>query len=200
MRGEELVKECLTEAPDNRLQKTIDFRAKLMKRLSMDDIHEIAFLTQGNDQRKQQLFDLLSDPEEKNAYQAAWVFTHFTYSQNEWLYAKQDILIDEVMTCKHSGTRRLLLTMLYRQPMPQSPRVDFLDYCFQRMLSRQEPIAIQGLAMKLVYELCRPIPELLNELKETLGLMKVNLLSTAVRTARKNVLKAMESGKSMQSY
>ena len=41
----------------------MDFRKRLLQRLSQDDIHEICFLTQGmdNDSLKEELYTLLSD-------------------------------------------------------------------------------------------------------------------------------------------
>ena len=43
--------------------------------------------------------------------------------------------------------------------------------------------------MKLGYELCRPIPELLQEYKTLLDLAEPDLLQISLRTVRKNILK-----------
>lgn len=178
----------------------MDFKTKLSSRISMDDIHEITYLTQGNDKRKQELFDLLFNEDDSVAYNAAWVMTHFSLHQNEWLYDKQDELIDEAFVCQHAGKRRLILSLLYRQPSANPPRVDFLDFCLERMMSQKEPVAVQSICIKLAYELCRSIPELLQELREMLDMMEPSLLTPATNVARKNVLKAMKTGKSLQLY
>lgn len=175
----------------------MNFKSKFSQRISMDDILEITYLVQGNDKKKQELYDLLFDKEDQISYQAAWVMNHYSLWENRWLYNKQDELIDEAMVCEHTGKRRLILSLLYRQPLSNHPRVDFLDFCLDRMISKKEPSGVQSLCMKLAYELCRPIPELIQELKTTLEMMEGEL-SPAIAVARKNVLKAMVKGKSLQ--
>ncbi|MFV0467414.1 MAG: hypothetical protein ACK5MK_00640, partial [Dysgonomonas sp.] len=130
-------------------------------------------------------------------YHAAWIFTHFSSQDNEWLYNKQDQLIDEVLVCKHGGKRRVILNLLYRQPFPNPPRVDFLDFCLERMMSSEELSGVKSLCMKIAYELCRPIPELVQELKTMLVMMEGDLVPS-IRAVRKNILKAIQKGKSLQ--
>ena len=175
----------------------MNFRDRLFQRISMNDIHEITYLTQGNNKRKKELYDLLFDPEDSIAYQAAWVMNHYSLWENRWLYDKQDELINEAMTCEHTGKRRLILSLLYRQPLGNPPRVDFLDFCLEHMIAKKEPSGVQSLSLKLAYELCRPIPELAQELRTALEMMEGEL-SPAMATTRKNVLKAMTKGKSLQ--
>lgn len=178
----------------------MDFKAKLSTRIGMNDIHEIINFVQGNDNQKQELYNLLFDEEDTIAYQATWVLTHFTLEENRWLYDKQDKLIEELFVCQHDGKRRLLLTLLYRQPLADPPRVDFLDYCLERMMLNAELLWTRALCMKLAYELCRRIPELSQELRGMLEIMEPSLLTSAQRGVRENVLKGMKNGKSLQSF
>ena len=163
----------------------------------MNDIREIIFLTQDNDKSKRDLYNLLFDNDDKVAYQAAWVLTHFSPKDNEWLCDKQDKLIDEALVCEHSGKRRLLLALLFKQPLPATPRVDFLDFCLERMVSKQELPGVQTLCMKLAYEMCRNIPELKQELFAILDMIEPDLQQASMRAACKNVLKAMKTGRSL---
>lgn len=91
----------------------------------------------------------------------------------------------------------MILSLLYRQPLSNPPRVDFLDFCLERMISKKEPSGVQALCMKLAYELCRPIPELIQELCIALGMMEGEL-SPAIQVTKKNILKAIAKGKSLQ--
>lgn len=175
----------------------MNFKAKLSERIGMDDIHEILRLAQQSDKQKQELYDLVIGEDEKIGYHAAWIFTHFSSEANKWLYEKQDELIDEVMRCEHGGKRRVVLNLLYKQPLAEPPRVDFLDFCLERMLSVKELPGVQSLCMKVAYELCRTIPELTQELKTTLEMMGGELCP-AIYSVRKNILKAMQKGKSLQ--
>ncbi len=177
----------------------MSFREKLSERVQMTDIHEIVFLAQNDNTRKRELYDLLFDNDDKIAYQAAWVFTHFSSAENQWLYDKQNELVDEVLICRHPGKRRLLLALILKQPLPEVPRTDFLDFCLDRMISKQELPGVQTICMKLAYEMSRHIPELKQELSIILDMMEPDLLQISMRTARKNVLKAMKTGKKIQS-
>ncbi|QIK59191.1 hypothetical protein G7050_04770 [Dysgonomonas sp. HDW5A] len=173
------------------------FKAKLSERIGMNDIHEILRLTHDSDSRKQELYNLVIGEDEAIGYHATWILTHFSSEDNKWLYNKQDELIDEVLACKHGGKRRVILNLLYKQPLANPPRVDFLDFCLERMISVKELPGVQSLCMKIAYELCRPIPELMQELKTMLEMMEGDLCP-AIRATRKNILQAMSKGKSLQ--
>ncbi|MDF9831579.1 hypothetical protein [Parabacteroides sp. PF5-6] len=169
----------------------MNIQERLSSRIHIGDIHEIRFYAEGDDTRKEELYALIYHEEEMMAYQALWVLTHFSRQANEWLYSRQDELIDGVLRETHPGKRRLFLNLLVKQPLPDSPRVDFLDFCFERMLSKEELPGVQSLCIKLAYNQCRAIPELLQELRAILELMEPDLLVPAIRSVRKNVLKRM---------
>jgi len=175
----------------------MNLRTQLSGHIGINDINKILIEVQQNNQQKQELYNLIFDEDEAIGYYACWVFTHFSPQDNKWLYKKQDELIDEVLTCKHGGKRRLILNLLYKQPLPNPPRIDFLDFCLERMISVKELPGVQSLCMKIAYELCFPIPELTQELKTILEMTEGDLC-TAIRTVRKNILNAMRKGKRMQ--
>ena len=83
---------------------------------------------------------------------------HFSKPEVEWLTLKQDELIDAALTCPHSGKRRMLLNLLCQQQLADPPRVDLLDFCMERMVSRNEPAGVQSLSIKLAYQLTCSIP------------------------------------------
>jgi hypothetical protein len=173
-------------------------RETLATRISLNDIHEIISRLQPESGGKQEIYELLFDEDETVSYQAAWALSHFSAKDNEWLYDKQDQLINKAINEHHAGKRRIILQMLYRQPFATPPRVDFLDYCLEKMISKSELPAVQSSCIKLAYEMCRQIPELLGELKSILEMMEPEHLTPATRSARNHVFKAMRSGKSLQ--
>lgn len=164
----------------------------------MNDIQEIISLVQCNNKKIQELYNLIFDKEDKIAYQAAWIITHFPAKENEFLYNKQNELIDQALTCNHIGKRRLILAILYKQPLVNPPRVDFLNFCLDRMISKAEPFGTRALCLKIAYELCRPIPELKQELQIALKMMESES-SPAIQATRKNILNAMKKGRSLQT-
>ena len=93
-------------------------RKRLTGRISEDDIMEIAYWAQGeeNNPVKEALYALLFDSDNRVAENAAWIFAHFDRANNEWLYDKHDALIDEVMRTSRVPKRRMLLHLLLRQP------------------------------------------------------------------------------------
>lgn len=170
----------------------MDFRKRLLQRLSQDDIHEMCFLTQGpdNDSLKEELYTLISDEDVRVSYNALWVFAHFDLSNNKWLYAKHDELIDKAIAEKHDGKKRLLLTLLLRQPFEcETLRSDFIDFCFETIQSSHESCSNRALCMKLAYEQCKYFPELLSELSNCLEIISAESLSSGLKTARRNVMK-----------
>lgn len=170
----------------------MELRKRLLQRLSQDEINEICFLTQGtdNDGLKEKLYTLISDEDVRVSYNALWVFSHFDLWNNKWLYAKHDNLIDMVISERHEGKKRLFLTLLLRQPFEcDTLRTDFIDFCFENILSSHESHANRALCMKLAYEQCKFFPELLSELSNCLEIISAEPLSSGLKTARRNVLK-----------
>lgn len=175
----------------------MDIKKKLSERIKMEDIDGILEITHTSDSKKQELYNILIGKDEKMGCQAAWIFTHFSSQDNKWLYKKQNELIDILLICKHGGKRRLILSLLYKQPFMEPIRVDFLDFCLERIITVKELAGVQSLCIKIAYELCRPFPELIQELKSILEMMEGDL-SPAILNVRKNILKAIQNGKSLQ--
>lgn len=159
----------------------------LSKRIGLDDIHLIISYISGDSERKQELYNLLYNENDKVAYQSAWVMTHFSLQENEWLNDKQNELIDEAMSCTHAGKRRLILTLLLKQTITNLIRIDFLDFCLEGITSRKESVGVQSLCIKLSYKICCTTPELLQELKTILDMMDGEP-SPAIQVSRRNVL------------
>ena len=67
-------------------------------------------------------------------------------------------------------------------------RTDFLDFCFDHMVSIEEFPGIQTLCMKLAYRMCSFYPELMGELKRILEAMETAYYKPAVKCLRKRIL------------
>ena len=171
-----------------------DFRNILSQSIHEKDILVLCILTKGqeNDVKKLELYSLLFDADKRVSDNAAWVFTHFDHLNNKWLFDEQDELIEEVMRTTSETKRRLILTMLLRQPFtPEHIRTDFLDFCLGNITSFHEPIGVKTLSMKLAFEQSQFFPELLSELKSTLEIMETEALSAGLKSIRKKLLKKM---------
>ncbi len=181
------------DTPQNRPFPT-DLKARLSQRLQMDDIHEITYWTQNNEQGREELYQLLFEEDQRIANNALWAMTYFSWNENQWLHQKQDELIDEVLISKDTTRTRLLLSLLHRQPPVNPPRVDFLDYCLSKCSTLNAPPGTISLCLKLAYEMCSTIPELLQEFTAILDYMDAIDLSPSIRATRKNIYKAIKKG------
>lgn len=177
-----------------------DLRERLSRRISLGDMHEIIYLIQEDKYARQELYDFIFDDDDAIVTNALWIMTHFSLHENKWLYAKQNEMIDKVMQTSHPSHLRLLLSLLYRQPLANPPRIDFLDYCLEEMIAQKQAPGTTVLCLKLAYEMCRTIPELLQEYGVSLDMLNPVDLPPSLRTARRNVLKAMPKRNSLQIY
>lgn len=169
----------------------------LSTRFHMEDIHSLLYTIRYNKPRRDELYQLIYDKDIHTSYQALWVCTHLPASDKDWLQTKQEELINAAITCPHGGKRRIFLQLLEKQSFADTPRVDFLDFCLERMFSNQEAVGVQSLCIKLAYKLCQSIPELLQEYHMILEMQKGELLSPALRSSRNHVLKAMNKKKTV---
>ena len=171
-------------------------RQKLSHKLALSDILHICLLMQGkeNDSRKEELYRLTFDKDERVAVNALWVFTHFDSINNEWLYTKHDDLIDRVLIEPTVTKRRLMLGLLLRQPFDEnSLRSDFIDFCVSKITACAQPYAIRALCIKLAYEQMKYYPELLAELKMALGMLEQEVLSPGLMSAKRQIMKKINN-------
>lgn len=170
-------------------------REKLFDKIGLNDIHEICFMTQGkeNDHRKEELYQVTFDEEDRVAFNALHALSHFDLANNEWLYSKHDNLIDRVMKEKHVGKCRLMLNLLLRQPFEEaSLRSDFIDFCIAKITACAQPYAIRAYCMKLAYEQMKYYPELLEELKMALDMLEQETLSPGLLSAKRQIMKKIK--------
>ena len=146
-------------------------RKILQDKICMNDINKICIMTQGkeNDHRKEELYQLTFDENDRVSFNALWALTHFDEANNLWLFQKHDDLINRVLVEKNETKRRLMLHLLLRQPFEEeSLRSDFIDFCIAKITACSQPYAIRCYCMKLAYEQMKYYPELLEELRMAL--------------------------------
>ena len=123
------------------------------------------------------------------ARSALWGLTKATNEELSELQVILNELIDQAMQTENSSVRRLTLNIIERLKMDEDDlRTDFLDFCFEHMVSVEEFPGIQTLCMKLAYRMCTFYPELMDELKRTLEAMEIDYYKSAVKCLRKRIL------------
>ena len=134
------------------------------------------------------------------ARSALWGLTKATDKELSELQVILNELIDQAMQTENSSVRRLTLNIIERLWVGERSsgmrltleeddlRTDFLDFCFEHMVSIEEFPGIQTLCMKLAYRMCSLYPELMEELKRTLEAMEIDYYKPAVKCLRKRIL------------
>lgn len=161
-----------------------NLKSILSSRISGDEAKALA-----QAEHREELLQLLFDPDKRTSDNAAWVMTHWSKTANAWLTERQNTLIDEVMRTKSTTKKRLILNLLERTTFEQDHiRTDFLDFCFNLILS-DEPVGVKTLAIKITYTQSVYYPELLEEFNTALQMMEPEVLPAALKHIRGKMLK-----------
>ena len=124
------------------------------------------------------------------ARSALWGLTKATDEEEAQLQVMLNKLIEQAIQTDNSSVRRLTLNIIERLKMEaEDLRTDFLDFCFEHMVSIEEFPGIQTLCMKLAYRMCSFYPELMGEMKRTLEAMEIEYYKPAVKSIRNKILK-----------
>ena len=120
---------------------------------------------------------------------ALWGLTKAKDEELSELKVIYNELIDLAMQTENSSVRRLTLNIIEKLKMDEDDlRTDFLDFCFEHMVSIEEFSGTQTLCMKLAFRMCTFYPELMDELKRTLEAMEIDYYKPAVKCLRKRIL------------
>ena len=174
----------------------MDYREQLLRPLSKRYIDHLVQNILESPSEFPFLFELLFDADPKVVWRAAWACSKvselspfiFTSEQSE------RVLLLSLST-PNGGARRGCLSILYHLPLQASISVDFVNSCFEWMLSPRSPIAVQAYSMKLLYRICEQIPELSQELIAHLENLDPYSYSAGFNSTRKNILKSLNKSK-----
>ncbi len=129
------------------------------------------------------------DTDYRVARTALWGLTKAKDEELSELKVIYNELIDQAMQTENSSVRRLTLNIIEKLKMDEDDlRTDFLDFCFEHMVSIEEFPGIQTLCMKLAFRMCTFYPELMDELKRTLEAMEIDYYKPAIKCLRKRIL------------
>ena len=129
------------------------------------------------------------DTDYRVARTALWGLTKAKDEELSELKVIYNELIDQAMQTENSSVRRLTLNIIEKLKMNEDDlRTDFLDFCFEHMVSIEEFPGIQSVCMKLAFCMCKFYPELMDELKRTLEAMEIDYYKPAVKCARSRIL------------
>ena len=99
------------------------------------------------------------------AWKAVWVMDKINDTRPDLIIPYLKPMLEIVEQLKQSGQKRHMLKLLSLHPLPAEPTGGFIDYCFNILQSRTEPIAGRVHAMQLLFNVAEMIPEFKNELR-----------------------------------
>lgn len=175
------------------MERITDFEAKLSSRLSRNFIDTIVASVRNNPEDFPLLYSLITNRDTKISWRAAWACEKLSESNSEWFASDYEKIATLAISMKHSGTKRLLLSILYNLPVPSQFPVELYNSCLEKMLSPDEAIAIQALSVKLAYKIALKEPELLSEIRLYLENAETEYFSTGVKNCIKNTLNKINS-------
>ena len=170
-------------------------RNQLVDRIYTEDVRRIvdSMAYDDGDVIVKALYHLLSDTDQRIAYNAAWVLSCSDGKVIKFLIRYQNKLIDLLIGTKDKSFARILFSILRRQTFEKSNlRTDFLDFCLNQIANPNQAIAIRAHAIYVSYSLCKAYPELLNELFMTLQMLESETLSAGLRHARNAIITAIK--------
>ena len=129
------------------------------------------------------------DTDDRVARSALWGLTKACDAELSSLQVLLNELIDQAMNSDNSSVRRLTLNIIERLKIgKENLRTEFLDFCFEHMISFDELPGIQSLCMKLAFRMCELYSDLRNELIRTLEAMDISYYTPAVKGVRSKIL------------
>lgn len=136
------------------------------------------------------IFELMWDNKEKVAWHAGWICEKVSERSPRYFTDKHiQRIINLSITTSFTGLQRLLLSMILNLSLPEEIPVDFINVCFERMISPKSPTAVQTLSMKLLYETVKREPDLKQEFLAYLQSIEIQNYTTGYISARNNILK-----------
>jgi hypothetical protein len=92
----------------------------------------------------------------------------------------------------HDGVIRCTLRLFQEQKVPIKHQSFLIDKCYEYVKNPTEAIAIRSFAITVIYQISKPYPELLHELKLLLLHLSNNDASPGMKSKLKNTLKLIE--------
>lgn len=138
------------------------------------------------------IYQLIFDTDNKVAWRAAWACIKISDHYPDWFSETQSIeIISHTLATSHYGLLRSCLSILLNLTVPGPIPVEFINACFEWMVSPKTPVAVQSLSMKMLLRICDIEPYFKPELIAYLENPGSSDYSPGFNSTRKNVLKAL---------
>ena len=172
----------------------MDYRKYLFSPLSRHYVDLLVLEIFANPSDFELVYQLIFDPDKKIAWRAAWACQKISEKHPEWF---NDTHFNELsilsVSTSHGGLLRGCLSVLNNIPLPNPIPVEFINACFEWMVSPKSPVSVQALSMKMLLRICTLMSDFKPELMAHLENTESGTYSAGFNSTRKNVLKTLNS-------
>jgi hypothetical protein len=145
------------------------------------------------------LYELALADNERVAWRAAWVLLLLQQENAELINPKLADIAEKIPQLKFGGVVRSFLSILSKSQFTDYS-VEFINFCFDNMLSPKQKPAIQVYCMYILLRVCDIYPDFRPELQACLEHTETNLYSKSFNAARRKVLKELFSKNKNPSF
>ena len=125
------------------------------------------------------------------AYNAAWVLSHLSkVDKRIYLLPHYGKLVDMATSAELCFRRGLMLAILADLPTDE-PNGKLLDFCLTHLTAPKESDSSRAAMIKIAARMCKPYPELCEELALCLDMMPQDS-SPSIAAAKRNALKLIQ--------
>lgn len=168
----------------------------LENRISKSQASNFANMLHHDEDNISTLFKIMSDnPDSKISYHAALIFSHLSTEDKEiYLSPKTSELIGLALSAQNTQNQRAYFSILADMPHINENNMVLLDFCLSHIPDARMSLACRSYMIKIATNLCKPYPELMNELAICLELLPAGLapsLSSAKRNALRYIRKVL---------
>ena len=138
------------------------------------------------------VFQLIFEKDYKHAWRAAWAIEKVS-EKDASFFSENEII--QLMTfsqhIKNSSLLRSVLSILINLPIPKNLPVEFINLCFDNMISMKEPVAVQALSIKMLHRISEIEPDFIPEIIATLENIDTSCCSAGYIAMRTQVLRSL---------
>jgi len=170
----------------------MEFAPILKSNLSRKLVDDIALIVSDDNSVFDEIFELIEHSDEKICWRATWACEKIVDLNPELFTVSHFEKINSlVLNTKHDGQRRILLSIILKLQRTYSIPVSVINSCFNWIISDNQPIAVQSLALKLLVAFCQTEPDFKIELLAYLENYAFQMNSPAMISTRKYALKQL---------
>lgn len=171
----------------------MDYRQQLKNPASIGFIDLIVQDALQSSKGFDELFELAFDPDKEVAWRAGWVCDKICRIRPGVIQDENQLfrVIEAVTVETHKSVIRSFLSILNDYELPANLPVEFINICFDRMVSPKADVSHQVLSMKILYRICLKEPAFRPEFTAYLENISPQDYTAGFISTRKKMLKLL---------